>query len=82
MSTAKMRFRVELHGERITARLSGRLYCTRQDRELPNMVTLHRSDGFWFRIFGSQRAVDNFIRAGRRVTVIVPNPFDPCDRVI
>ncbi|MFI6984212.1 hypothetical protein ACIBSV_37215 [Embleya sp. NPDC050154] len=73
-------------GNKIKYQIVGTVHCVRPGQgELPNTRTYDRDDLVWLSVFGSAKAVADFLRRGKRtamVTSLCDLGYSWCDRLM
>ena len=71
-------------GNKIKYRLTGKVYCNRQNSELQNSGTFLVDDLVWNAVFGSRIKTKKFIKNNRTVKKVMPISYlgyERCDSI-
>lgn len=71
-------------GNKIKYRLTGKVYCNRQDSKLQNSGTYSVDDLVWNAVFGNRLETKKFIKNNRTVKKIIPISYlgyNQCDSI-
>ena len=74
----------EVFGEKIKMTLPNTIYCTWSKTNDKKVYTYHKNDMVWKSLFGSNKAVKDFVKQGKKRIFkidLAPLMFKSCDRL-